>query len=115
MRMLAASLLISVAVLGTPALAQSQSSGASGYVQDQDKSGITGQPPSQPYRSDNTAGDASAATSAQNSGAGISGAPGSKSGPDARQGTVGSNSTQQQDPANVKGLPGGKSGQPAKH
>jgi hypothetical protein len=114
MRMLAASLVLT-AVLGTPALAQSQGSGASGYVQDQDKSGITGQPQSQPYRSDNAAGDASAATSAQNSGAGIGGAPGSKNGPDARQGTVGSNATQQQDPANVKGLPGGKSGQPVRH
>jgi hypothetical protein len=99
MRILAASLLLSAAVLGTPALAHSQSSGASGYVQDQDKPAITGQPPSQPYRSDNAAGDASTATSAQNSGAGISGAPGSKNGPDARQGTVGANTTQQQDPA----------------
>ena len=114
MRMLIAGLLLSAAV-ATPAMAQSQSSGASGYVQDQDKSSITGQPPSQPYRSDNASGDAATATSAQNSGAGISGAPGSKNGPDARQGTVGSNSSvQQQDPAKVQGMPGGKSGQPAK-
>jgi hypothetical protein len=113
MRILIAGLLLS-AVVGSPAMAQSQSSGASGYVKDQDQAGMTGQPPSQPYRSD-SASDASAATSPQNSGAGISGAPGSKNGPSVQQGTVGSNSTvQQQDPANIKGMPGGKSGQPAK-
>jgi hypothetical protein len=116
MRILAASLLFSAAVIGSPAMAQSQSSGASGYVQDQDKASTTGQPQNQPYRSDNATGDASTATSAQNSGAGISGAPGSKNGPNAQQGTVGSNSSvQQQDPAKVQGMPGGKSGQPVKH
>ncbi|MGY0569688.1 hypothetical protein ACTGJ9_000270 [Bradyrhizobium sp. RDM12] len=60
----------------------------------------------------------SAATSAQNSGAGIAGAPGNKNGPPAGTGTVGSasqnQSVQEQDPANVKGLPGNKSGPPAK-
>jgi hypothetical protein len=57
--------------------------------------------------------------SAQNSGAGIQGAPGNKNGPPAKSGTVGSSSTTMdrhnpdvsaQDPANVKGLPGNKSG-----
>jgi len=56
--------------------------------------------------------------SAQNSGAGIQGAPGNKNGPPANSGTVGSSSTMDrqnpnvsaQDPANVKGLPGNKSG-----
>jgi hypothetical protein len=57
--------------------------------------------------------------SAQNSGAGIQGAPGNKNGPPADKGTVGSSSSTMdrqnpnvsaQDPANVKGLPGNKSG-----
>ncbi|WP_024508996.1 hypothetical protein [Bradyrhizobium sp. ARR65] len=59
--------------------------------------------------------------SGQNSGAGIQGHPGSKSGPAARSGTVGSatgnedNSTvRQQDPAKIQGMPGNKSGPPAK-
>src|SRR3979490_2761533 len=60
---------------------------------------------------------------APNSGAGIAGQPGAKSGPAARPGdTVGSaaganqqNSTDQlQDTSNIKGLPGNKSGPPAK-
>ena len=59
--------------------------------------------------------DASTAPSAGNSGVGIAGAPGSKSGPAEKAGnTTGSAqqnpTTQQQDPANVKGLPGNKSG-----
>lgn len=67
--------------------------------------------------------DVSGAPSAQNSGAGIAGQPGNKSGPAAKPGeTVGSGSTsnqqnptvQQQDPSNIKGLPGNKSGPPAK-
>lgn len=60
--------------------------------------------------------------SAQNSGAGIPGKPGSKSGPSANSGTVGSSAAtkqenptiRQQDPANIKGAPGNKSGPPAK-
>ena len=113
MRILTATVLLTAALV-TPTMAQTQSSGASGYVQDQDKAGTTAQPPNQPYKTD-TSQDPSGATSAQNSGAGISGAPGNKNGPAARQGTVGSNtSTQQQDPARVQGMPGNKSGPPAK-
>jgi hypothetical protein len=117
MRKLTLIMVLSAVALAAPAVAQTQSSGASGYVQDQDKAGIAAQPPSQ-YKSDATGGDASTATSAQNSGAGISGAPGNKNGPATRQGTVGSNtqdkSVQQQDPAHVQGMPGNKSGPPAK-
>lgn len=66
--------------------------------------------------------DVSAAPSAQSSGAGIAGQPGSKNGPAVKPGeTVGSstetqpNSTvQQQDTSNIKGLPGNKSGPAAK-
>ncbi|MCG2642579.1 MULTISPECIES: hypothetical protein [Bradyrhizobium] len=61
---------------------------------------------------------AATSPSAQNSGAGIAGAPGNKNGPPAQKGTVGVNSkdstVQQQDPSNIKGLPGNKSGPPAK-
>ncbi|WP_409362824.1 hypothetical protein [Bradyrhizobium diazoefficiens] len=68
-------------------------------------------------RADTTNGVATS-PSAQNSGAGIAGAPGNKNGPPAHTGTVGSNSqnksVQEQDPSNVKGLPGNKSGPPAK-
>jgi hypothetical protein len=59
--------------------------------------------------------------SAQNSGAGISGYSGGKSGPSAKGGTVGSGATnqqdpavRQQDPAKIQGLPGNKSGPPAR-
>ncbi|MGC2085288.1 MAG: hypothetical protein WA702_18245 [Bradyrhizobium sp.] len=63
-----------------------------------------------------------AAPSAQNSGAGIQGAPGNKNGPATNSGTVGSSATtggqnpsvSAQDPSNVKGLPGNKSGPAAK-
>ena len=62
-----------------------------------------------------------AAPSAQNSGAGIQGAPGNKNGPATNSGTVGSAasggqnpSVSAQDPSNVKGLPGNKSGPAAK-
>jgi hypothetical protein len=65
--------------------------------------------------------DVSTAPSAQNSGAGIAGQPGNKSGPAAKPGdTVGSaaGANQQnpadQDTSNVKGLPGNKSGPPAR-
>jgi hypothetical protein len=67
--------------------------------------------------------DVSTAPSAHNSGAGIAGEPGNKSGPPVKSGgTVGSSSTpnqenptvQTQDPSNIKGLPGNKSGPPAK-
>ena len=67
--------------------------------------------------------DVSAAPSAQNSGAGIAGQPGNKSGPAVKlaRGTIGSTApnqhdprVQQQDPSNVKGLPGNKSGQAAR-
>lgn len=91
---------------------KTHNSGASGNVGSQETPGAAAHPPGQP-----AAGGAATATSSQNSGAGISGAPGSKSGPPPGQGTVGtagSSSVQQQDPANVKGLPGNKSGPPAK-
>jgi len=92
-------------------------SGASGYVGEQEKSGSAAHPPGEPNRTD-MSGAATTAPSAQNSGAGISGAPGNKNGPAPGKGTVGSASqnlsTQEQDPANVKGLPGNKSGPPAK-
>lgn len=67
--------------------------------------------------------DVSSAPSAQNSGAGIAGQPGNKSGPAVKPGeTVGSSSTnatgntavQSQDPTNIKGAPGNKNGPPAK-
>lgn len=67
--------------------------------------------------------DVSTAPSTQNSGAGIPGQPGNKSGPAVKPGeTVGSSSTtnqenptvRMQDPSNIKGLPGNKSGPPAK-
>jgi len=67
--------------------------------------------------------DVSAAPSAQNSGAGIAGQPGNKSGPAVKPapGTVGSTApdqqnptVQQQDSSNIKGMPGNKSGPPAK-
>jgi hypothetical protein len=66
--------------------------------------------------------DVSAAPSAQNSGAGIAGQPGGKSGPAApRRDTVGSGvstnpqnpTVQQQDTSKIKGMPGNKSGPPA--
>ncbi|VIO69577.1 hypothetical protein CI1B_27840 [Bradyrhizobium ivorense] len=94
---------------------KTRNSGESGYVGNQERPGASAKPPGRP---DNAAGSADAATSpsAQNSGTGISGAPGSKSGP--AKGTVGSNSqnmhVRQQDPSNIKGLPGNKSGPPAK-
>jgi hypothetical protein len=62
--------------------------------------------------------------SAQNSGAGIQGAPGNKNGPAATDSsTVGSSTStinrqnpavSAQDPSNIKGMPGNKSGPPAK-
>jgi hypothetical protein len=67
--------------------------------------------------------DVSTAPSAQNSGAGIAGQPGGKSGPAAKPGTIGSGlsssnqgnpAVQQQDPAKIPGLPGNKSGPPEK-
>jgi hypothetical protein len=67
--------------------------------------------------------DVSTAPSAQSSGAGIAGHPGSKSGPAEKPalGTVGQTApnqhdpaVQQQDPSNVKGMPGIKSGPPEK-
>ena len=70
-----------------------------------------------------TSPNVSNAPSAQNSGAGIAGQPGNKSGPAVKppaKGTVGSatdqqNPTvQQQDPSKVQGMPGNKSGPPAK-
>lgn len=56
--------------------------------------------------------------SAQNSGAGIQGAPGNKNGPPANKGTVGSSATTErhnpnvsaQDPSNIEGKPGNQSG-----
>jgi hypothetical protein len=94
---------------------KTRNSGESSYVGDQEKSGASAQPPGRPD-SAAASGNATTSPSAQNSGTGISGAPGNKNGPP--QGTVGSNSqnlhVQEQDPANVKGLPGNKSGPPAK-
>lgn len=95
---------------------KTQNSGASGYVGEQEKPGAAAHAPGEPNRADST-NSAAAAPSAQNSGAGIAGAPGNKNGP-SPQGTVGSASpnlsVQEQDSSNVKGLPGNKSGPPAK-
>src|SRR6186713_646258 len=55
---------------------KTHNSGASGMVGSQETPGAAAHPPGQPGSS-----GASTATSAQNSGAGISGAPGGKSGP----------------------------------
>ncbi|MGY4325936.1 hypothetical protein ACVWWG_000350 [Bradyrhizobium sp. LB7.2] len=91
---------------------KTHNSGASGNVGSQESPGAAAHPPGQPGL-----GGAAAATSAHNSGAGISGAPGGKSGPPPGQGTVGSAgdpTVQQQDPTNIKGLPGNKSGPPVK-
>ena len=59
---------------------------------------------------------ASTAPSTQNSGAGMPGKPGSKSGPAAKPGTIGQGNpaVQQQDSAKIPGLPGNKSGPPEK-
>lgn len=97
--------------------AKTRNSGESGYVGDQDRPGAAATPPGRP---DTAAGstDATTSPSAQNSGTGISGAPGSKNGPARGQSTVGSNSqnlhVREQDPSNIKGLPGNKNGPPAK-
>ncbi|MGY4224197.1 hypothetical protein ACVMIH_001558 [Bradyrhizobium sp. USDA 4503] len=97
--------------------AKTRNSGESGYVGDQDRPGAAATPPGRP---DTAAGSPNATTSpsAQSSGTGIAGAPGNKSGPPAKQGTVGSNSqnlhVQEQDSSNIKGQPGNKSGPPAK-
>jgi hypothetical protein len=97
--------------------AKTRNSGESGYVGDQDRPGAAATPPGRPGAAAGST-DAATSPSAQNSGTGISGAPGNKNGPAARQGTVGSNSqnlhVREQDPSNVKGLPGNKSGPPAK-
>ena len=63
----------------------------------------------------NTQPNTSGASQAPNSGAGVSGLPGNKSGPAVKSGTVGSSSTdnstvRQQDSTKVQGLPGNKSG-----
>jgi hypothetical protein len=126
-------ILVAVPLMAGPALAQqtapnqnvqteadkgikTQNSGASGYVGEQEKPGSAAHAPGEPNRADST-NSAATAPSAQNSGAGISGAPGNKNGP-APKGTVGSASqnlsVQEQDSSNVKGLPGNKSGPPAK-
>lgn len=86
---------------------KTKNSGASGVVGDQ-KAG-----------SDTMPGQMGSSTtgqpSAQNSGTGVSGAPGGKNGPPASSATTGSNqSVQQQDSSGIKGLPGNKSGPPAK-
>jgi hypothetical protein len=124
-------LLAAVSCAALPAMAQTstsssqadkgiktQNSGASGYVGEQERPGSAAHLPGDPNRAENT-GRAATAPSAQNSGAGIAGAPGNKNGPTPRQGTVGSASqnlpVQEQDSSNIKGLPGNKSGPPAKH
>jgi hypothetical protein len=96
---------------------KTKNSGASGYVGDQDKPGSASQIPGSPGRADS--GSPATAPSSQNSGAGIAGAAGNKSGPPAKTGTTTGSasqnlSVQEQDPSNVKGLPGGKSGPPTK-
>lgn len=98
--------------------AKTRNSGESGYVGDQDRPGAASTPPGRPNAATGST-DAATSPSAQNSGTGISGAPGNKNGPPAKgQSTVGSSSqnehVRQQDPSNVKGLPGNKSGEPAK-
>jgi len=133
MRTTMAAILMMVPLVAGPALAQTtpnpnmqseadkgiktQNSGASGYVGEQDKPGAAATVPGDRNRADSAGGTATS-PSAQNSGAGIAGAPGNKNGPPAKTGTVGSSSqnqsVQEQDPANVKGLPGNKSGPPAK-
>lgn len=134
MRTTMAAILITVPLIAGPALAQqttpnpnlqseadkgikTQNSGASGYVGEQEKPGAAANVPGDHTRADTTNGVATS-PSAQNSGAGIAGAPGNKNGPPAHTGTVGSNSqnksVEEQDPSNVKGLPGNKSGPPAK-
>ena len=96
---------------------KTRNSGESGYVGEQEKPGSAISPPGRPDTASSPAGAASS-PSAQNSGTGISGAPGNKNGPAANQGTVGANPqnqhVQEQDPSNIKGLPGNKSGPPAK-
>lgn len=90
---------------------KTQNSGASGTAASQETPGTV------PHAGGQSSTGAASAISSQNSGAGISGAPGGKSGPPPGQGTVGaagSTTVQQQDPTNIKGLPGGKSGPPAK-
>jgi hypothetical protein len=125
---------LTLAVATSPALAQqaapsqnveneankgikTQNSGASGYVGEQEKPGSAVHAPGEPNRSE-MSGATATAPSAQNSGVGISGSAGNKSGPAAQRGTVGSAaqnlSVQEQDSSNVKGLPGNKSGPPAK-
>ena len=128
-------LAVFVVVAGTPGLAVAQqatisqnlqseadkgvatrNSGASGYVAEEQKPGSATHAPGEPNRTDSST---ATAPSAQNSGAGISGAAGNKNGPAANKGTVGTAnennlSVQEQDPANVKGMPGNKSGPPAK-
>jgi hypothetical protein len=96
---------------------KTQNSGASGYVGEQEKAGAAAQSPGHTGNA-NPGGDLANSPSAQNSGAGISGAAGNKNGPPADKNTVGSSSpnvsAKDQDAANVKGLPGNKSGPPAK-
>jgi hypothetical protein len=87
---------------------KTRNSGASGVVGDQ-KHGSSQMPGQM------GADTSSAQPSAQNSGAGVSGAPGNKNGPPANATTGASNSSvQQQDSSGVKGLPGNKSGPPSK-
>ncbi len=73
-----------------------------------------------PALAQTTKPDVSQAPSAKNSGAGIPGMPGNKSGPAVKSDTVGSGGEQhnptvkQQDPSKIQGMPGNKSGPPAK-
>nr|WP_035710359.1 hypothetical protein [Bradyrhizobium sp. CCBAU 43298] len=134
MRSTMAAILTTIPLLAVPAIAQqttpnqnlqseadkgikTENSGASGYVREQDKPGAAATMPGDRTGADAT-GSVASSPSAQNSGAGIPGEPGSKSGPPAKKGIVGSAShnlsVQEQDPAHIKGLPGNKSGPPAK-
>ncbi|MCC8937569.1 hypothetical protein H8A99_14075 [Bradyrhizobium sp. Arg68] len=97
---------------------KTRNSGESGYVGAQEKPGTAATPPGRPDDAAASSTGATSSPSAQNSGTGISGAPGNKNGPALGQSTVGSNPqnehVKQQDPSNIKGLPGNKSGPPAK-
>lgn len=88
---------------------KTRNSGASGVVGEQ-KPGSANMPGQ--MGTTNPAGQ----PSAQNSGTGVSGAPGNKNGPPANATTTGTSNSavQQQDSSGVKGLPGNKSGPPAK-
>lgn len=73
-------------------------------------------PPALAQSTQSTKPDVSAAPGGQNSGAGVPGKAGSKSGPSVQSETIGSSATtkqenptvRQQDPSNIQGMPGNK-------